>query len=132
MHIIRLAAVAGLLFALAPAPLFAQSAAVRGRVTDTSGAAIAGAAISVRGPDGERTVRSSAVGEFGLADLTAGEYVIVAETRGFAPDGRTIILGGRDAWIDVVLQPAPLTETITVVPGRLAGTTVMVSVSGAG
>ena len=68
---------------LLPCLLFAQSfrGSIRGQVVDPNGNAIAGAKVSAKN-SGTAQVRETATAEDGsyvLAELPAGEYVVVAE-----------------------------------------------------
>jgi Fe(3+) dicitrate transport protein len=111
-----------LLLTAATAAAQLSTGSLRGRVTDPSGAAVPGAQVTVRGP-AEQTVRTATDGAFAAPNLLPGEYVLVVEVKGFSPEARTVVVArGREGWVDIPLQTAPLTERIQVVPGRLAGT----------
>ncbi len=64
-----------------------RAGGVSGTVQDSTGAAIAGAQVSISEGDGRRlqTVKSGALGEFTFDGLTAGSYVVIIEAVGFAP-----------------------------------------------
>jgi Fe(3+) dicitrate transport protein len=112
------------LLVLVPAAVFAQSGtSLHGRVIDPSGAVVPGAAITLRGPSGEQSLRAGAAGEFTAESLMPGEYILIAEAPGFAPAGRTLtVASGRSAWIELGLLVPSLTEAIQVVAERIAGT----------
>jgi Fe(3+) dicitrate transport protein len=107
-----------------PADAAAQSAAtLRGRVVDPSGAVVPSAAVSFRGPAVERVAVAGPHGEFSADGLTPGEYIVVAEARGFAPVAQTVVaVAGRAAWIELALQVPSLSEAVQVVADRIAGT----------
>src|SRR6266568_3721019 len=66
-------------------PAFAQTATLRGQVTDESGAIIQGAKISVSGPGRlSRTGTSANDGWYSFADLPAGSYTVRASAPGLA------------------------------------------------
>jgi hypothetical protein len=68
-------------------------AGVSGRITDRSGAAIAGATITLRDADGKtRQTTASADGTFHLAELPAGQYELTATASGFATSKQSIEL----------------------------------------
>jgi hypothetical protein len=55
-----------------------------GVVADPSGAEIPGATVELRGPGGERTVRTNNQGLYEFATLESGQYSVRASARGFA------------------------------------------------
>ena len=65
----------GFLFA-ALALLVQLPAAIRGVLTDASGALIPGAAVSLSGPDVQKTVQTAADGSFSFQGLAAGDYTL--------------------------------------------------------
>jgi Fe(3+) dicitrate transport protein len=125
----RAARLFALLLTVWPAAAMAQSSAtVRGRVVDPSGAVVPDATVTLRGPVGERTVRSAATGEFSAENLASGEYILIAEAPGFAPAGQTVIAtSGRAAWIELILQVPSITAAVQVVAERIAGTPARIS-----
>ncbi len=81
---------------LLPCLLFAQSfrGSIRGQVVDPNGNVIAGAKVSAKN-SGTAQVRETATAEDGsyvLAELPAGEYVVVAEYSGLSPVGQNVIV----------------------------------------
>jgi Carboxypeptidase regulatory-like domain len=54
-----------------------------GEVTDTSGALISGAAVTVTGPQGVRTAKSDSLGRYAIDNLIPGYYDVTAEAPGF-------------------------------------------------
>src|ERR1700761_4806806 len=56
---------------------------LNGSVTDSSGALIAGADITVTGPQGQRTAKSDALGRYAIDNLVPGYYDVTAEATGF-------------------------------------------------
>jgi len=97
--------------------------ALRGRVVDPSGAAVARASITVQGPAGEQTVVTGPQGEFVINDAAPGEYVVIAEAPGFSATGLSVTVASRrSVWIELPLQVRAVSETVQVVPGSIAGT----------
>jgi hypothetical protein len=81
---------------LFPCFLFAQSfrGSIRGQVVDPNGNVIAGAKVSAKN-SGTSQVRETVTAEDGsyvLAELPAGEYVVVAEYAGLSPVGQNVIV----------------------------------------
>jgi hypothetical protein len=81
---------------LLPCLLLAQSfrGSIRGQVVDPNGNVIAGAKVSAKN-NGTGVVRETSTGEDGayvLAELPAGEYVVVAEYAGLSPVGQNVIV----------------------------------------
>ena len=73
-----------------------QSAAtLTGRVVDSSGAALPGAAVTLSRTGGApvRTVFTSDAGLFTVAGLSSGEYTVAVELAGFRALSRPIVLG---------------------------------------
>jgi hypothetical protein len=56
---------------------------LNGSVTDSSGALIAGADITVTGPQGQRTAKSDALGRYAIDNLVPGYYDVTVEAPGF-------------------------------------------------
>ena len=93
---------AGLLVAMfAGAPLFAQTfGQIEGSVTDSSGATIAGAKITITNAATgvPREVESNEAGNYSVPFLNPGIYSITAELEGFKTarvDGRQVQVGDR-------------------------------------
>src|SRR5258706_3089082 len=61
---------------------------LRGRVTDSTGAALAGVSVSITELD--RRTLSDASGAFAFAQVPAGRYTVVAPMVGFAPRTATV------------------------------------------
>jgi hypothetical protein len=56
---------------------------LNGSVTDSSGALIAGADITLTGPQGQRTAKSDALGRYSIDNLVPGYYDVTVEAPGF-------------------------------------------------
>src|SRR3989441_756146 len=89
--------------------------AIRGIVKDSSGGAVSGASVVVRGASGdERQTVTGPDGRFTIDDAPNTGTLIV-RAGGFAPQEQAI---SGAVEIEVVLSPAPLLETVTVTPER--------------
>jgi hypothetical protein len=114
------------ILAALPTLVFAQ-VAITGRVVDETGAAVDGARVEVRGPEGTPvSVSSDRAGNFRVALPAAGEYVIRAERHGFflyqgkprlfesGPSDLTITLNHVQEFadhVDVVYSPPAIDPT---------------------
>lgn len=100
------------------APAFAQFASLSGSVTDQSGAAIAGAKVSVRDPEtgSSRVVPTSSDGRYRFFALSSGEYQITAMKEDFAEAIRTGVRlsAGQDANVNLILHIGQISEHIKV------------------
>jgi len=65
--------------------LQAEDLALRGVVTDPSGAAIPGATVTVRGPGGEHRTKTNDAGEYSFASLKSGKYQLRVTAKDFSP-----------------------------------------------
>lgn len=114
MSILRAFAVALLLSAAA----LAQTAQLNGRVTDSAGAVVPGASITIRNTStgAERQARTNEVGLYTVPLLPPGSYDIRVQHTGFKP----IVQGGvqldvdQRATADFVLEVGALSETVEV------------------
>jgi hypothetical protein len=105
---------------LSSAPLFSQGSAGRilGTVTDQSGGAVAGAAVTIT--DTERGTARDLItddsGEYNAPSLTPSTYKVRAEAKGFkAIDRQNVILEvNGNVRVDLQLQPGDVSQTITV------------------
>jgi hypothetical protein len=102
---------------------FAQQASIVGTVTDTSGAVIPGANITVSNlaKGLTRTLVSNSAGAYVAADLPIGDYVITAEAHGFQRLVRTgIVLNvGATVRADLRLQVGAVTQEVRVTTNTL-------------
>jgi len=112
-------ALAATLAALSSSFALAQPArgGIAGTVVDSTGAALAGASITIRSAETgeERVVTSGADGSFAAADLPAGRYTVTAETSGFATARREVrVTGGETQTVSFDLDTVSRAEEITV------------------
>jgi iron complex outermembrane receptor protein/vitamin B12 transporter len=90
---------------------------VRGTVTDTLGARIAGAAVTLTDDRGQsRDGKSGAEGEYAFDNVTPGRYQITATVQGFQPFTSDPVYVGAGATqaIDATLQVGPLRQSVVV------------------
>ena len=105
------------------APLaFSQSretGAIRGIITDDSGAPLPGVNVTLSGGNlmGVRTFVSDAKGEFRFPALPPGEYQVKAELQGFGTIVREKIRLTTTSTlaVDIQLKPATVAEEVTVI-----------------
>ncbi len=107
-----------LLGAISHLPAQVATATILGTVTDTSGAAIPGAAIQARNA-GTGAVQSTAAdgqGRFRIPDLAVGDYQVEASKMGFSTvvhTGITLTVGAQSV-VDFSLPVGQQTQTVTV------------------
>jgi hypothetical protein len=102
----------------ATAQTLKTSGTLEGTISDTSGARIPTAKVSLREVDTNqmRTVSADDRGFFRATDLPVGTYEVRAEVAGFAPFLHTGVLldVGTTTHLDIVLQPLGVTAEVTV------------------
>jgi len=112
--------IAGLVFVLMACTLDAQErfGGVTGTVTDSSGAAVPGATVTVTNKEtgAMKVVVSGGDGTYRVPDLDPGRYQISIELQGFQKVivDDLIVLLGRTLTADARLQPGVLTEVVNV------------------
>lgn len=109
----------GLLCASALTAL-AQSGSITGKVTDQTGAAVAGATVKALNlaSSRETVATSGANGEFRLADLPAANYRVSATAAGFGTSAETVTVSGAEVKQDFTITPGALDDAITVTAGK--------------
>ena len=101
-------------------PAFSQGSFGRilGTVTDQSGGVVAGATVSVIDTERgiTRTLTTDDAGAYNAPNLTAGNYTVRVETKGFKTIERQGIgiETGKEARIDLIVQPGEQNQTVTV------------------
>jgi outer membrane receptor protein involved in Fe transport len=94
---------------------------VSGRVTDKRGDAVGG--VRVLAVSGDRIqeargeTKTDASGQYTLP-LAAGEYELRATADGFSPYRQRVSLTAAPATVNITLDPAAVSETVTVTPAR--------------
>jgi len=111
-------------FVLVAASAFAQATAtLHGRVTDAQGAAVPGAAVTLRqtATGFARETAADDRGSFVLADLVPGSYVMRVTAAGFAGKEYPplVLKVGQNADVTVALEVAALSERVEVATAGL-------------
>ena len=104
---------------LAPLTVFAQqTSTIVGVVSDTSGAVVPDANVTIVNSDTEfrRTVSSNSSGQYTAASIPAGTYQVTVEKAGFERlDRRNITLNSAtNLRVDLTLTIGSTSETVTV------------------
>ncbi|PYU17882.1 MAG: TonB-dependent receptor, partial [Acidobacteria bacterium] len=124
------------LIALGNCPVLAQGFAgtITGTVKDTSGAAVPGAAVTVKHLETglTRAVEADAAGNYSIASLPVGEYELTAEQMGFQREVRRGInlVVGQEAVVNLTLQVGSIVQQVTVTEAAPLVNTTTVSTSG--
>ncbi len=106
-------------FLLAAAGLRAQTvASISGGVTDSSGAGVAGATVTVKSVEtgSQRVVTVDDTGRYDVESLGIGQYEIRAEATGFRPEVRTgiTLVVGQHAEVNLSLRLGEVQEAVVV------------------
>ncbi|HWF11714.1 MAG TPA: carboxypeptidase regulatory-like domain-containing protein [Bryobacteraceae bacterium] len=110
-----------LLVLLLPAMRLAgqQAGSLRGILTDSSGAVIPSAAVTLSSGDNRKTTATGADGSYNFSNLVPGAYVVRAEFAGFEPFEKRLILdAGRSVQLPIRLIPTGGKQEITVSAGQ--------------
>jgi len=108
----------GLAAGIAQAQETINQATISGRVLDSQGAAVPGAAVSVRQIDTNLTVQATtqADGRFRFPYLKIGRYELGARLQGFKDSARTLVLSAGSAFdIPIILEVAGIDTAVVVV-----------------
>lgn len=107
--------------ALVANPLLAQEISstkggLSGQITDTSGAAIPGATVTITGAEGTRTLTSDGAGHFEIGSLTPGAYSAHVEHAGFeSQDAKNLeVVINRVSNVSLKLALGAVAQTVTV------------------
>jgi uncharacterized membrane protein YgcG len=88
---------------------------LKGRVTDSSGALVPGAQVTVVAEGGQRTATTDQTGSYTVNGLDPGTYVVQIRAAGFAVFGAAVeVAAGRVATLDGSLQVAQEKQEVTV------------------
>jgi len=93
------------------------SSSIQGVITDSSGAALAGASVELRNLDTgiKLTTTTSSSGNYSFTNLAPGRYVVRAEAKGLQTKEVDVTVGTAETQgINVTLPVAPMTQTTTV------------------
>jgi hypothetical protein len=115
------------LLMLACNPLHPQTrrAAISGTVTDSTGALIPGATVTLQATDGvQKIVVSDALGRYSFAELAAGKYVLSASAERFALASGLEVEAGPGCIVnrDIQLEIAVLQENVEVTENSIIDT----------
>ncbi len=91
---------------------------LKGTITDSTGAKVAGATVTVT--ELGRSVQTGADGSFAFADLTAGKYTIVTRRAGFAPVVQRVTVDGETTSNVSLVATALRLDAISVTATRTA------------
>jgi TonB family protein len=100
------------------APAQAPAASLLGTVSDTSGARVPGAFVTVQslGDRGKAVAVANDAGEFAFASLPAGEYTVEARKSGFQANQANVTLAnGAQEAVDIALSVGSVVESIVIV-----------------
>lgn len=108
-----------LIFFRAPAPLFAQSAAgaVRGQVSDPSGAGVAGVQVTVSSASGQVfQAKTNSRGQYSVDGLVPGTYTVTATAPNFTPfiQQSVLVSAGAARRINISLKIQNQVQQVTV------------------
>jgi len=98
----------------------AQAAVLRGHVTDAGNHILPGATVRVE--PGDVTTVSDRDGNFVIADLKPGTYIVEISYVGFLSASREVNVGGAPVTLDVKMNLSPsVSESVTVTASRERG-----------
>jgi hypothetical protein len=113
-----LAMIAIVCLGLAVSAVFAQDVTkgvIGGTVTDSTGATVPGAKVTVTGQTGERTETSDENGVFRIDNLTPGTYTVKVEQKGFKSSVANVTVNvGRETSLNLKLEPGEISATVDV------------------
>jgi hypothetical protein len=91
---------------------------ILGTVTDSSGALVTGAKITItsRATNVSQTVMTTSSGDYLLPNVDPGAYTVAAEAKGFKKSLSSVFTVdvARDARVNMQLQPGAVSETVEV------------------
>jgi hypothetical protein len=95
-------------------PVFAQTGALRGRVTDESGAIVPRASVALNGPGGARSAAADESGAYAFSGLASGNYTVQASAPGLSQTPVRVAVRDGARTLDLVLRVASMQEKVTV------------------
>ena len=109
------------LLALAALPLMAQvnstvTGGLNGTVVDSSGAVVAGATVTVTGPQGSHVMTTDTLGHYTFTGLVPGYYDVKAEKQGFKTvrSAHNEVVVNVSSLLNITLPVGSTTETVQV------------------
>ena len=104
-----------LFFFILSASLMAQTATLRGVVTDETGAVIPAAKVTATGPNGARVATTGNDGSYALAGLPPGDYTVEASASGLVlPEPMRVTLSAGTRALNLQMKVAATRQEITV------------------
>ena len=93
---------------------------LRGKVSDSNQAMIAGADVSIRNilTGAEFRTQSDSSGEFFFDKIADGNYRLTVTATGFSAAGRDLTIGASDQNIEIKLEVGNISETVSVTAAR--------------
>ncbi|HEY0785918.1 MAG TPA: carboxypeptidase regulatory-like domain-containing protein, partial [Acidobacteriaceae bacterium] len=87
-----------------------------GQITDTTGAVVPGAKVTVTGSEGARTTTTDGAGHFAVGSLTPGRYTVTVEMTGFkSEEAKNLeVVINRLSSVSLTLQAGAVAETVEV------------------
>jgi hypothetical protein len=112
--------------------VYAQQTGISGRVTDTQGAVISGAAVEVKQIGGASfSTKTNEAGTYLMPSLTAGDYFVTVSAQGFGTvKTKVTMLVGQTPEVDTPLALASTNETVVVSANEVAVDTTSSTVAG--
>ena len=102
-------------FAFSAGLLVAQTATLRGVVTDETGAVIPSAKVTASGPNGARSVNTGNDGSYAVAGLPPGDYTVEAAASGLVlPETMRVTLSAGVRALNLQMKVAATRQEITV------------------
>jgi vitamin B12 transporter len=100
----------------APTARAERQGALAGAIRTAEGSPVPQVVLQVDGPGGSRSLTTGPDGRFRLTGLESGDYALHLDAPGFvlSPEPRVKVEPGHDAWLDLVLEPAPVREHVVV------------------
>ncbi|HXG57311.1 MAG TPA: carboxypeptidase regulatory-like domain-containing protein [Vicinamibacterales bacterium] len=113
-----LLALSAMIAGASPAAAQSTTGTIQGTIRDNQGAVVPGATVTIRNVEtnATRTLPSDANGFYRFLNMPGGAYEVTVELAGFSRfvrSGITLSLN-QDAVVDVSIQPAGVTESVTV------------------
>jgi len=109
----------GVTILIAARPCLSQTIRVEGTVRDPSSALIAGASVSVQSGPYRATIKSDPAGHFLFSSVPGTSGTIEIQAEGFSPARQSWNAAANAAVsLDIVLQPVPAEEQLTVSAAR--------------
>jgi len=105
-------------FLLTPSASAQFNATVQGSVTDSTGAVIPDAVVTLTNNDTKKSQKTNTSGDgfYRFSGLAPGHYAVKAEKTGFKTQALSDVVVGAEApaGVNIVLQPGEISQTVTV------------------